>query len=139
MGDNIGNDRIPVLIIPGFMSSGLVCHKSGVDSKFVEKRVWLNIAQIGFHSLHAGSAVVENEKKRADNLEQGLTDDTHHTKLHAEYKEASQCKSAWLQHMALQDDMCTERAGNELRAIPGLEGVEFLSDDSMTQVSERTF
>jgi Lecithin:cholesterol acyltransferase len=150
--DSVVVQRIPVLIIPGFMSSGLVCKKSSVDnSKFVDKRVWLNIAQIGFQSLHVGSAVVENEKKRQILLQRdrGLHDhdaDEHpqhqhqdDDALHVEYEEAHRCKSAWLQHMALQDDMCTERAGNELRAIPGLEGVEFLSDDSMTRLGTYVF
>jgi Lecithin:cholesterol acyltransferase len=140
--------RIPVLIIPGFMSSGLVCKKSSVDNaKFVDKRVWLNIAQIGFQALHIGSAVVENEKKRRSLLQLEEQQTQHNPQqehgdddaLHVEYEEAYRCKSAWLQHMALQDDMCTERVGNELRAIPGLEGVEFLSDDSMTKLGTYVF
>ena len=38
------------------------------------------------------------------------------------------CKSTWLQHMSLTSDMCTEREGNEIRPIPGLKGVNFLTD-----------
>ena len=135
MGDN---DRVPVLIIPGFMSSGLVCKKSGVGSKFVDKRVWLNLGQIGFQSLHSDGAVVKNEKKKRDH-DQGVQGVEYSQALHVEYEEAYRCKSAWLQHMALKDDMFTERGGNQLRAIPGLDGVEFLSDDSMTQLGTYVF
>lgn len=38
------------------------------------------------------------------------------------------CKSPWLQHMSLTSDMSTEREGNEIRPIPGLKGVNFLTD-----------
>ena len=49
-------------------------------------------------------------------------------KTEEDIKEELDCKSAWLQHMSLTSDMCTEREGNEIRPIQGLDGVDFLVD-----------
>ena len=91
---NEKNNRVPVLIIPGFMSSGLVCQRSGYNRNFEGKRVWLNIAQIGFQSLHSDGAVVQNEQKKRDH-DRGVKGAQYNEALHAEYQEAHRCKSAW--------------------------------------------
>ena len=75
--------RTPVLIIPGFMSSGLECIESK-NKSYVGKRVWLNIAQLGFHSYTTfGTAQKESSSK--------------------EYKEAMSCKNSWYSLMQPHD------------------------------------
>lgn len=56
--------RTPVLIIPGFMSSGLAVRKSP-HSSWKGKRLWLNIAAAGFHSLHIAGKLKKNEQQRS--------------------------------------------------------------------------
>ena len=53
--------------------------------------------------------------------------------LHEEYKNAVECKSLWVRHMRLQDDMKTEKEGIEVRAIPGCAGVDYLSAGALTE------
>ena len=49
-------------------------------------------------------------------------------------KEVLNCKSTWLQHLTLSSDMYTERIGNEIRPIQGLDGVDFLTDIATIKV-----
>ena len=39
--------RLPVLIVPGFMSSGLVVERSDIKRGWEEKRLWLNLVSLG--------------------------------------------------------------------------------------------
>jgi hypothetical protein len=49
-------------------------------------------------------------------------------------------KSWWMNHMCLMaDDMCTERPGCRVRAIPGLAGVDYLTDSKLTQMTSYVF
>ena len=56
--------HLPVLILPGFMSSGLTIQKSPHKS-WEGKRLWLNISSAGFNSLHVGGALRKNEQRRS--------------------------------------------------------------------------
>lgn len=112
------NTLLPILIIPGFMSSGLEIRESKVKPSWKGKRIWINLSSLGFESLYFGRSteLQEEENKEA--------------------KENRIYKSAWLQHMLLKQDMKSEADGIEIRAIPGLEGVDYLTPGTLTnQVS----
>ena len=114
----------PVLIIPGFMSSGLQVEQSDSES-WVGKRVWINLNSLGFSSLYRGSAIEVNESLKKDG--EKFSKDQHE-----EYKEQVRCKSKWLHHMSLSDDMITERPGIQVRPISGLQGVDYLTPGALT-------
>jgi len=123
----------PVLIIPGFMSSALTIEKSP-HKAWEGKRIWMNITQLGFQSLRVGGALRENEKIRAsqqDNSNQASSIASH--ELHQQYMKEMECKSRWVRHMCLQDDMKSEKDGIEVRPIPGCAGVDYLSAGALTE------
>ncbi len=144
------DDLLPVLIIPGVMSSGLKVQKSAVSEKHVGDRVWLNPIALGRGKLGFGKAFTiaegtktEDENESDDiklckkiNCEPSLQEEdseffekeTANSESDEEDDRELDCKSPWLQHMTLKSDMCTEREGNEIRPIPGLDGVDFLTD-----------
>lgn len=169
-GTNDDVQLLPLLIIPGIMSSGLEVRKSNVDDKHVGERVWFNPIALGKGKIRRGKNFTAKESKTnvygdpdadadgdtpADATSQqpqsesesqekedkeeicldsdsdsdeseseGSRDDEEKDELQKELD----CKSAWLQHMSLLSDMCTEREGNEIRPIPGLGGVDFLME-----------
>ena len=104
----------PVLIIPGFMSSGLEVKKSTTAS-WVGKRVWINLNSLGFQSIYRGSALEVNESLKGEKFSK---------EQHEEYQEQVLCKSKWLHHISLSEDMITERPGIQVRPISGLQGVD---------------
>lgn len=138
------NKRLPILIVPGIMSSGLVVKKSEVDDNSIGSRVWINPVALGIAALYKGRALetVLNDKNKRNKLklkidedEEGFSDaeedeivQTPPGMKKEQVKEELRCKSTWLHHLSLSDDMCTERKGNEIRPIPGLDGVDFLTD-----------
>ncbi|KAL7545588.1 hypothetical protein ACHAWF_008940 [Thalassiosira exigua] len=158
-----GNDRrLPVLIIPGFMSSGLEIRKS--PQKFWEgKRLWLNISAAGFNSLHVGGALRKNEETRslrkikpverrrsvrdalAPQAAMGGEDepaapiDPASDEMHQVYIKQMECKSKWLWHMRLKSDMIREREGVEVRPIPGTAGVDYLAPGALTESMSYVF
>ena len=116
------DDLLPVLYIPGILSSGLEIRKSAVSDKHIGNRVWMNPISLQRKKGRRRSDFFSNKespRKRDDK------DDSDSEKSDVEDLE---CNRAWLQHMSLTADMCTEREGNEIRPIPGLDGVDFLAD-----------
>jgi hypothetical protein len=108
---NGGSTLLPILIIPGFMSSGLEIQESNDKPAWQKQRLWINLTSLGFQSFHFGTSVEEK---------------------HNENQQDHEYKSAWLKHMVLLDDMATERDGIRVRAIPGLAGVDYLTPGSLT-------
>jgi len=111
MMDN--KNLLPVIIIPGFMSSGLEIKNSDKRKHWINKRIWLNLKSLGFESFSKSGRVnyIDEEKKNETSLE---------------------CVNDWLGHMCLQEDMQNETCGVEIRAIPGLEGVDYLTPGTLT-------
>jgi len=109
---------LPVLIIPGFMSSGLYVKESGAKPSWEDKRIWLNLGSLGFQAMHFGgdmrlaSASPSNDTVKKD--------------------EGYEMRSLWLQHMALKQDMKTEKDGIQVRNITGLAGVDYLTPGALT-------
>ena len=134
--------RLPVLIIPGFMSSGLTVRKSPHKS-WEGTRLWLNIAAAGFNSLHVGGALRKNETTRRHNISTrsvGRTKskskeiiDPASDEMHQEYVKQIECKSRWLWHMKLGSNMIREKEGVEVRPIAGTAGVDYLAPGALTE------
>ena len=153
--------HLPVLIIPGFMSSGLTIRKSPHKS-WEGQRLWLNIKSAGFNSLHVGGALRRNEdyrrnsvrnlaaatddagdKNKRNNSSSSAPQDTTTAttakidpasdEMHQEYIKQMECKSKWLWHMRLQSDMVHEKDGVEVRPIAGTAGVDYLAPGALTE------
>lgn len=139
------DNLLPLLIIPGIMSSGLEVRKSAVHKKYIGERVWINPIALGFGKMQRGKTfttsvvggaktkgqiiqTTQNDNRMEQSKDYKYTPTDHENKTEEEIKEELDCKSAWLQHMSLTSDMCTEREGNEIRPIQGLDGVDFLVD-----------
>ncbi|CAB9505413.1 XV phospholipase A2 [Seminavis robusta] len=122
---------LPVLIIPGIASSGLVIEHSGLDNtKHAGQRVWMNAAFLASSRLEKG-IINAAEILQANAFRKQQSEEAEDF---SRAEEAYQIRSAWLHHMSLSDNMVDERPGNKVRAYNGLEGIEYLSDDSVTQV-----
>jgi hypothetical protein len=120
--------HIPVLIVPGFMSSVLTVQSSSLKPSWKDKRLWLNITSLGFNSIKQGGKLQRNEiirSKRILNAENTGTEETSDPtleQLHAEYMKQVECKNRWVQHMQLGDDLITERKGVVVRPLEGTAG-----------------
>ncbi|GKY96096.1 hypothetical protein MPSEU_000569800 [Mayamaea pseudoterrestris] len=128
---------LPILIIPGFMSSALEVQESKAHPSWIGKRVWINLSALGFQSLHGGSALVQNEQL----LE--ITNESFQTgfsqKLHAEYQTQLACKSRWVHHVSLSSDLQTEREGIKVRPLQGLKAVDYLTPGPFTNLLSYVF
>jgi len=51
---------LPVLIVPGFMSSGLEVRQSTLKPEWKGQRLWMSLAKLGLNSLHTGGGVYES-------------------------------------------------------------------------------
>lgn len=99
------------------MSSGLEVKESNVKPNWVGKRIWINLSSLGFQSMYWGPSQKQHNKPR----------NTTEEELQMNYK------SAWIKHMTLNaKDMKTEQSGVKVRAIEGLEGVDYLSPGAFT-------
>lgn len=105
-GSNNHKPHNPVLIIPGFMSSGLTIKKSTQSKSWEGKRLWLNITSAGFNSLHVGGALRKNEHQRSIHnmkVKDALPPYKAREEMHEQYLKEVECKSKWVRHMRLKD------------------------------------
>ena len=118
---------LPVLIIPGFMSSGLQIVKSTHKESWQGKRVWLSLHSLGMEAMQLGTKDLK-EVSLNETDTQG---------------DAADCQTVlrnmWLQHMVLADDMVSERTGVEVRNIEGLAGVDYLAPGTLTNFLSYVF
>ena len=79
--------HLPVLIIPGFMSSGLFVKKSELEPSWEEKRLWLNLVSLGMGDFFSGSSAEKlrrlaardaNEEEDDEEDGGGMVNDTGH-------------------------------------------------------------
>jgi hypothetical protein len=119
---------IPILIIPGFMSSGLEVRESNIKPGWKGERIWINLQSLGFESIYFGDAQrLDNPNSNNNANSNNNNDEDIKAATHRKYK------SAWLEHMVLsQQDMKSETPGVQVRAISGLEGVDYLSPGALT-------
>lgn len=135
--NNKDGRQLPVLIIPGFMSSGLTIQKSPHKS-WEGKRLWLNVRAAGFNSLHVGGALEKNEQRRSVR-DITVSFDQSSEEMHQEYAKQMECKSKWVWHMRLQRDMIHEKEGVAVRPIPGTAGVDYLAPGALTEGASYVF
>jgi hypothetical protein len=110
---------LPILIIPGVASSGLVVEKSGLDERYEGQRLWMNP---GFLAKSRLNNKVFNEDEINDGTEQN---DDSSVNTFAKAEDAVAIKNAWIFHVGLDKDMKTEKPGNRVRAY---DGVSIVSD-----------
>lgn len=110
--------RKPVLIIPGFMSSGLQVVSSEHKPGWRGKRVWLSVHRLGL----TGKAFASSTEVQVD-------DD-----------EVITVKNDWVAHLALDaSDLTSERPGVNVRPLPGLGGVDFLEENVFAKSQSYVF
>ena len=63
------NNRLPILIVPGFMSSGLYIQESTTKPDWEGERVWINLTALGFEAAHFS-------RKHDVDVSQALDDDS---------------------------------------------------------------
>mmetsp|Transcript_17891 Transcript_17891/g.38348 ORF Transcript_17891/g.38348 Transcript_17891/m.38348 type:complete len:808 (+) Transcript_17891:97-2520(+) len=97
-------DMLPVLLVPGFVSSRLVAETSTLCPHWEGKPIWISLSRLGFHSIHA----------------KGLWSDPAHDEL----------KNKWLHHMCLKGPE-EEMPGVHLKAVEGVDGVRCLDPESL--------
>jgi hypothetical protein len=193
--------RLPILIIPGFMSSGLYVKESSTKESWVGERIWINLVALGFEAAHMkrrhdtldvidvidGNDSDDNEgdgeggfnvdidsdsDKEGDDEEKGNVrmqapeekeevedeenphldlgpgaDQANNSKANAARTSTSTeatsrdkvLRNNWLHHMALADDMISERTGIQVRNIEGLGGVDYLSPGALTSLLSYVF
>jgi hypothetical protein len=89
-------------------------------------------------SLLSKGSIPREVVRGSSMVKEGRTDSSRPTLARqlsfTECESALQVRSAWLHHMSLSDDMVHEREGNRVRPYEGLEGVEYMSGDVVTQL-----
>lgn len=139
--------RKPILIVPGFMSSGLHVESSRVRPSWQGDRLWLSLHRLGFSGKLQAVGISEFECEDNDDddssypdtssIQSGSTVQSGST-LGGE-KESVKLKDDWLSHMALLPDLVSERDGVRIRPVPGLEGVDFLAPGAFTKSQSWVF
>lgn len=158
---------LPVLIIPGFMSSGLEVKKSTIKKSWEGERIWLNLKAIGYQTLTTDGAVNYNlnesyrmrahygnkgsmykksmKKSTQKSMKHKIDDDEYERESLKEQLEEQEKRkqlevmNLWLKHMCLGPDMCSEVNGISVRAIEGLEGVDYLTPGALTNAVSYVF
>ncbi len=120
MDDN--TTLLPILIIPGFMSSGLEVKESNLVESWVGKRLWISLAAIGISQMYFGKA--QKREAYSDPDDEDFEDDD----------EAQQysLKSKWMKHILLGQDHISDPPGVKVRAIPGFDGVSYITPGTFT-------
>ena len=130
--DGTANTKmLPILIIPGFMSTGLEIEESKINPSWEGKRLWLNLSSIGISAMYFGNAQRKQRYTRmhSDNVD----DDGNEEDGDDDDVQQHNYKSAWLRHMMLDmKDFESDPNGIKVRAISGLDGVDYLTPGAVT-------
>ena len=106
---------LPILIIPGVASSGLVVEKSSLDKKYEGQRLWMNP---GF----LAGARFNNKVFNEDEIKEH---DGEASRSFATNEEDLAISNAWIHHIGLDKNMIDEKPGNRVRPY---EGVSIISN-----------
>lgn len=104
---------LPILIIPGFMGSGLEVTTSRTRPDWDGKQIWADLKSLGFSPKYFGASR-KKEKTQADPEQQ------------------EGYKAMWLHHMQLQEDLCNETNGVKILPNTGMEGIDYMNEGSFT-------
>lgn len=146
------------------MSSGLYVKKSSITPSWEYKRLWINLASLGIHSIHFGGGDVSTSSGVVNGNDNSCHTDSYNADTNAnahsdadnnildvrrdgnaakttkkERREGRRMRSLWLQHIMLESDMVTEPEGIEVRNIEGLSGVDYLSPGALTNLVSYVF
>jgi hypothetical protein len=128
---------LPVLIIPGFMSSGLEIVETNLKPTWKSQRLWLNLQSLGLSAIYFGNAT-----KNATSSAATTNANANTTATTSEDESTNQLryKSTWLEHIRLDPrDLKSETEGIQVRAISGLEGVDYLTPGMFTNLVSYVF
>lgn len=101
------------------MSSGLQVVRSESHPSWEGKKLWLSIFRLGFSSK-LGKEKYEFKSADLEDLDIQLRND-------------------WLNHMCLDSDLLNERPGVQIRAVPGLHGVDYLENNTIAKAQTYVF
>ena len=116
---------LPILLIPGVASSGLVVEKSSLDKRYEGQRLWTNP---GFLAKARFQKKVFNEDELCDD-----PDPDGDLNKFAQDEDELAIKNASIHHIGLDTDMVTEKPGNRVRPYPG---VSFVSIHKIASIME---
>ncbi|KAL9180912.1 hypothetical protein ACHAXT_009717 [Thalassiosira profunda] len=133
---------LPVLIVPGFMSSGLEIRKS-MHEPWIGKRLWINLVSLGMGG-HFDDDDAKRSKQRADASSDRRGDEESAENPDDEEEEEEDAhlarhKKKFLSHLSLTDDMVSEHPEIEVRAMEGLAGVDYLMPGAFTNHASYVF
>ena len=106
---------LPILIIPGVASSGLVVEKSSLDKRYEGQRLWMNP---GFLARSRLQNKVFNEDEIHDDSQDKDGSGIHNT--FAKTEDELAIKNAWIHHIGLDTNMIDEKPGNRVRPYDGV-------------------
>jgi hypothetical protein len=146
-GSNSRKPFLPVLILPGFMSSGLEVRKSSLQPRWEGQRLWLNLTSLGIHAASLGGtkskSKLNNKSSSSQQSQQNDDDDDDDDDDDGANKvdsdDSDPMTFLWLQHIALSKDMKTEYPGIQVRNMEGLEGVDYLTPGALTNFVSYVF
>eukprot|EP01105_Mastigella_eilhardi_P020016 TRINITY_DN4741_c0_g1_i1.p1 TRINITY_DN4741_c0_g1~~TRINITY_DN4741_c0_g1_i1.p1 ORF type:complete len:1062 (-),score=244.48 TRINITY_DN4741_c0_g1_i1:53-3190(-) len=132
--------HLPIVLVPGFASSGLRAVES-TQSSWVGQRVWLSLEKIGTERMktmgrNMSLSVLSRLKSRRsakNSVELDAADGAEQNKDDApESQEDAVFRNLWVSHVVLADDGCHDPPGIALRPIKGRTGVKYLDPSTAT-------
>ena len=103
---------LPILLIPGVASSGLVVEKSSLDKRYEGQRLWMNpgfLARSRFQNKIFNADEINDDDKSVDS-----------ENTFAKDEDELAIKNAWIHHIGLDKNMIDEKPGNRVRPYEGV-------------------
>ena len=105
---------LPILIIPGVASSGLVVKESSLNKNYEGQRLWMNA---GFLAKSRLQNKVFNEDEINDDTK---NDEESSIDTFAKAEDDLAIKNAWIHHIGLDSNMIDDKPGIKVRAYEGV-------------------
>ena len=137
----------PVVLIPGFGSSGLVV-ESSYHTTWEGERIWLAFEKPEFRwfkrmarRANAEAEVKELAKGIIPEQREEANDDEESESSMAifDHKEEMEKKSLWVTHLCLSSDGVSDPPGIKVRPMVGLEGIDYLKPGYITGLFSYVF
>ena len=154
--------HLPVLIIPGFMSSGLEIHESEYNTKWEGQRLWLNLKALGLsrfiHKVNKKDSYEASlARARARFADESLYEDEDDDDIEKQQQQQSDeegglsaddwvennkevaTRNRWIHHISLMSDLKSDPPGIKVRPMTGLKGVDYLLPGALTNFVSYVF
>mmetsp|Transcript_31741 Transcript_31741/g.49648 ORF Transcript_31741/g.49648 Transcript_31741/m.49648 type:complete len:702 (-) Transcript_31741:47-2152(-) len=133
--------KYPIIIIPGLASTALEAWSTD-KAAWMRERVWIDPFKIGkmavFEKVSQRFAKKETKKKPKKGGRESVSE--HHLEQHDEDEDTDEeFRRKWLQHMVLAEDGFSDPPGIRVRAVAGLHGCDFLSDQPVVKQKSYVF